>query len=328
MPKYINKNEMYSTIQIGASQVASILNLSPFEDAFKTWQIKTGRLPKPEQTDAMRWGLENEGRTINHYFKANHIDARSMRTQVAAQHRDLPWLRCIADVWQEETGELVQVKSPQSPHLIREIRETGQVPPYGVVQCLTEMSIFEAVSEVFYVVDWTKDPPDVEEKIVTWMDRWQGDHATTNKMFWEDSAIPALKAFWQCILDDAWPEGGYVEPDKDSWAKALKMRHDGQEYIAKGERLKAMGDSKLKAMVGSAGAASGPDLAGKLWKGAWITWRPSYALNIKCESERALREIGQAVEGLIGADGVREIKPDIRPEKRIFRVDKIEEKLP
>jgi|SRR5215831_898180 len=317
VPKYINREEMYSSVQIGASQVASILHMNPFPggSAYELWQQKTGRIRKPEQTPAMKWGLDNEQRTIDHYFESSHIDPRSMQTQVCAQHRELPWLRCIADVWQESTGELIQVKSPSSPGLIKEMRTSG-IPPHYRVQCLTEMAIFEADSEIFHVVDWTQNPPVSVTDIVSWDDFWD-----TNRdclVFWEDEAIPALKAFWSCIEADDWPEGDYVQPEEKEWLKGVKMREDGLAMIERGERLKGMGDQKLKSLLGTAQAGSA---AG--WKATWVDWKPYYSLNIKCTGERELQEVSRAVEGLLGVDGVREIKPDIRPAKKVFRVDQL-----
>jgi hypothetical protein len=100
--------------------------------------------------------------------------------------------------------------------------------------------------------------------------------------------------------------------------KGIDMYNAGLELIAKGERLKSMGTQKLKSLLGTAQAGS----AGG-WKASWVTWKPQYSLKIKVDSERALKEVGKTVERLIGVDGVVELKPEIRPEARHFRVDEI-----
>lgn len=45
---------------VGASEVAAILGLNPYEDAYKTWQYKTGRIKPKKSTAAMQRGVDLE----------------------------------------------------------------------------------------------------------------------------------------------------------------------------------------------------------------------------------------------------------------------------
>lgn len=80
---------------IGASEIAAVLGLSPWESAFSLWQRKAGRIGPAPETDEMTWGKYLE-EPIAHRFADTHPELRVTRTGTWAS-REHPWQLCNPD---------------------------------------------------------------------------------------------------------------------------------------------------------------------------------------------------------------------------------------
>lgn len=80
---------------IGASDIAGILGVSPWESPYSVWAIKVGIVPDKEATEAMEMGGIMEP-AINRLFHAR-TGLWVGGVQEWVQHPDLPWARATLD---------------------------------------------------------------------------------------------------------------------------------------------------------------------------------------------------------------------------------------
>lgn len=64
---------------IGASEIAAVLGLSPWESEFSLWQRKAGRIGPPPESEEMTWGRYLEG-PIACRFARSHPELRVVKT--------------------------------------------------------------------------------------------------------------------------------------------------------------------------------------------------------------------------------------------------------
>jgi hypothetical protein len=80
---------------IGASEVAAVLGLSPYESPLDVYCRKLGLVPEKAETEAMRWGLRLEPLLAAEY--AERTGYPLVATQVFLRHPDKPFLLATLD---------------------------------------------------------------------------------------------------------------------------------------------------------------------------------------------------------------------------------------
>jgi putative phage-type endonuclease len=303
-PHIITREEMMKSKGIGASDVAAIMSLSPWQTALELFEIKTGRRPKPPQTEAMKRGNELEPIAFKEYCELTGFAGEQ---QIVAIHPDLPYLRCIADGW--DGKRLLEIKSPQSKKLIESVRQ-GIVPDHYALQCATSMYIFGVGECDFYVFDAEGS----ELTTVDWSRPFMG---TTLFDYWGTMALPAIERFWGCFVNDTWAESGTPEINVARWLVAIETRRKAVDQISKLEIEKDRADSELKQMISGAKSATA---AG--WQAGWQDRKGSFGVGIKVDSAETMQEILTALESIRGMAGVKAVEAAIRQPSRSFTVKK------
>ncbi|WP_020472460.1 lambda-exonuclease family protein [Zavarzinella formosa] len=114
---------------IGGSDVASILGLSPFEDATpeRLFVEKLDRLERPTNF-SMRRGqfLEPKARAM---FE---VRERCAYVPLICEHDDMPWMRVSLDGFNAMRNDLIEVKAPN--YKVHDYALNGFVPDYYLCQ--------------------------------------------------------------------------------------------------------------------------------------------------------------------------------------------------
>jgi len=314
-PVAMTQDELRSSKGVGASDVAAICHLDPWSSAYEKWQLKTGRIPRPEQTAAMKYGQEMETTAFAAYLNRAGLIAKGFERQFIARHDELPFLRCLADAWDPTTKRLVEIKCPTSHHLLDSLKR-GDVPKNYLLQIACMMDIFGVESCDFYVFDVKK--PELCE--VTWDWPWDSDGQMLVD-FWYGTALAAIENFWHAVQADSWfgDQATYAPPEKD-WAEAIAKRLHAQAMIASYESEKDEADARLKQLMGHAMVASSGG-----YKGTWTKYKAAYDVSVKVEDAAALEKIIAVLKPLQNAAGVREVKSKAQPERLVFNVKPIGE---
>lgn len=81
---------------IGASEIAAVVGLSPYESTFSLWHKKKGNLPGATVTNAMDWGNRLEP-LVRNWFAEQHPDLYVIPTPGTYAHGERNWQRVNPD---------------------------------------------------------------------------------------------------------------------------------------------------------------------------------------------------------------------------------------
>lgn len=126
---------------IGGSEVASILDLNPYEDAYKTWQYKTGRIKPKKENAAMRRGAELEPEAleaIKKEIKYSKIDP------YFAIHPEYTFASASFDGVDLEKEFIVELKCPSTAGNFKSVFTDG-IPIYYYPQIQWQLMIANAL---------------------------------------------------------------------------------------------------------------------------------------------------------------------------------------
>lgn len=122
---------------IGASEVAAILGLNPYEDAYKTWQYKTGRIQPKKQTKAMLRGVELESEAMEAAkAKIKHSNIQ----QFFARHPEYNFASASFDGVDLDKKFIIELKCPSSATNFKAIFTDG-IPIYYYPQVQWQLMI-------------------------------------------------------------------------------------------------------------------------------------------------------------------------------------------
>lgn len=107
---------------IGASEVASVVGLSPWKSAFELWLLKTGQVPaQTEETDAQKFGHKLEAVVADEWAERTGFKfVKSSAKDIIYQDPEHPWRKCTPDRIAYEIDEngkkrkvLLEIKTSQ-----------------------------------------------------------------------------------------------------------------------------------------------------------------------------------------------------------------------
>lgn len=132
---------------IGASEIAAVAGLSPYQSAFHLWHVKKGNIPGPSLNDAMDWGNRLEPLVVE-WFGERHGTYRLRYPAGSYAHEARAWQRCNPDALildgpaaDLQTVSLLQVKTSRYGD---DFGPTGsdQIPLHYRCQVQWEMDVF------------------------------------------------------------------------------------------------------------------------------------------------------------------------------------------
>lgn len=199
---------------IGASDVAAILNISPWQTAYQLWESKTGRSVKSDSNEFIfKKGHELEPKARAQY----EILHDRLAPPKLVQREDCPWARASLDGFCEEDNRIVEIKYVGNGEKW-EMAQKGEVPEYYRSQMMWQMYVTGADkadyvafnSETIIVIEVPMDIPYIK------------------------NIVERVTDFWDMVQDDVAPE--FVTKDY----RALRFRGAkkmGEEYFELRTRL-------------------------------------------------------------------------------------------
>jgi putative phage-type endonuclease len=108
--------------KIGASEVAAILGVSPYDTAYTLWERKLGLIPEKEKTFAMQRGHDLEDKIRNDFIKESGIDLEP-KVLTSEEH---PFLIASLDGISLDGKTVIEIKCPnKEDHFLA---KKGEVP--------------------------------------------------------------------------------------------------------------------------------------------------------------------------------------------------------
>ena len=129
---------------IGASEVAAVIGLSPWDSPFSLWLKKTGQVPPTEETVAMHLGHLLEPVIAQLWEEETGWKViKSSAKDIIYQDPEHPWRKVTPDRLAQE----VNPKTGRKSKCLLEFKSTSQdfdpedLPPYYVAQCQYQMHV-------------------------------------------------------------------------------------------------------------------------------------------------------------------------------------------
>jgi predicted phage-related endonuclease len=258
-------------IEIGSSDSAAILGVSPRETPWQAWARLVGLLPEPPEEELMEWGKILEDTVLREFCLRERWVIEKQQAQY--HHRSKPWLRATPDglILRYEKGEdravlaLAEVKC-----VIGHVPDVPRVD--WLVQCchqrLVAESVEQDVSEQYLIafgglrMVWWEVPRHVGA-----MDRILREEEKFLELV-EKQTPPPVRAADASALNKAWPwaEAKTVELP-DSLLQADRDIALVDVLMAEWGSLRDRSEAQIKAAMGDA-------TKGTLSNGVTYTWAP------------------------------------------------------
>jgi putative phage-type endonuclease len=293
-------------LKINAGDCAAVMEESPFETAFGLWQIKTGRKPRPVQTEAMKSGVLTEPLIHAWYQEYKHMEGQS---QVWAVDDELPWICALGDFWNAEHRHLAEYKAParedSADHLLA--KREGRVPHHYALQMTHLCAVYGAKTADF--VSWRSPTDYVVIPFKLDMDYWLTD------------ILPRYAEFYQRLTSNEWPEPeGRVIEESEEWRMFARRYLDAKVMLAEAE------DRKKRAEAGLRRMATAKTTVGGGIRATWSAFKPRYEAVVTAQSQEALAKVLKALEPLEGKAGVGKITKREWPANLVLRIGQSEDK--
>lgn len=193
---------------IGASEVASILGLNPYEDAYKLWQYKTGRIKPKKENAAMKRGAELEPEALEAVKKRlKHTDIR----QYFGIHPEYKFASASFDGVDLDKKFIVELKCPSKALNFKTIFTDG-IPIYYYPQIQWQLMIAKKLWDIdtayfcsyfpdgAYVTNYSTFKEEKHSLIVI--------DFNLNEKYCND-AVEVVKTFHKFVESNHWEQGEY-----------------------------------------------------------------------------------------------------------------------
>ena len=230
---------------IGASEVAAVLGLSPWETPFSLWLRKTGQVPPLEENQAMKLGHLLEPVVVSLWEEATGWRAvKASAKDIIYQDPEHPWRKVTPDRIAYEIDEngkkgkcLLEIKSSQKDF------EPDDLPVYYICQCQYQMHVtgihacylcwlVRGLNFGYARIEYDKE---FAEFLVSKVDAFYQENVKGNKE-------PELISVDDFAYKGSDP-GTTIEADEEAYAQLLSLRTLNKDLNTKEADAEALKDS-------------------------------------------------------------------------------------
>jgi len=125
---------------IGASDIAGICNLSPWENATTIWLKKTGQSQEKEETEEMYWGKSHEPTIAARFFRDNP-QIKCVEANKRIFHPEYDFISCEIDRVFEQDGEMGVLEIKTTKQFKAKEWDDGKAPEHYQMQIQFQMML-------------------------------------------------------------------------------------------------------------------------------------------------------------------------------------------
>jgi len=199
--------------KIGASDASIILGINPWKTPHKLWEEKLDICPQPPMNEAMLRGHELEPIAREYFMVTTGKEALPS----ICFHPRYPWMMASLDGVNHDEQFILEIKC--GGQKLHDKARIGVIPDYYMCQMQHQMAV-TGYSKGYYLSYFEG------EGIIIPVDR--------NDEFIEDTLIPSLKEFWNCLsslIEPPLMDGDYEQMDSFEWAVSANEYKNITEQI-------------------------------------------------------------------------------------------------
>lgn len=247
---------------IGASEVAAILGLSPWDSPFSLWLRKTHQVPPTEENDAMRRGHYLEDAVVQWWMhETGETVIKASAADIIYVHPEHPYMRVTPDRIVKGRKKLLEVKSTA-------IQMGDSIPDYYLAQVIYQMyvtGIHEA--ELIYIqggLTFGRFVVEYDEEFAEFI-------ANAVTEFWNENVIGGKEPEAIVVSDittkfpKSTPDKS-VEADESAMEQIAEIREKRAAYDALGKEIEALQDALKLYMADSEAILDGDGNVLLTWK--------------------------------------------------------------
>jgi len=222
---------------IGASEVAAIIGLSPWETPYSLYLRKTGQIPPQEENFAMRRGHYLEDAVVQWWQdETGEKVIKASAADIIYVHPEHPFMRATPDRIVRGRKKMLEVKSTAG-------YMGDEIPDYYLAQCMYQMYVTGIHEEelIYIQGDLT-----FGRFFVQYDEEFAEFIAQKVTEFWNDCVIggkePELISVTDFTLKGSDP-GSTIEADKDAFAQIMSLRSVKKAAAEKESEADALADA-------------------------------------------------------------------------------------
>lgn len=232
---------------IGASEVAAILGLSPWETPFSLWLKKTHQVPPTEETDAMRRGHYLEDAVVQWWMhETGEQVIKASAADIIYVHPEHPYMRVTPDRIVKGRKKILEVKSTA-------ISMGESIPDYYLAQVTYQMYVTGIhQAELIYIQGGLT----FGRFIVEYDEAFANFIASEVQKFWIENVLGGKEPDAINVSDLAvkvpksTPEKS-IRADDTATAQIAEIREKKAQYEALGKEIETLQDSLKMYMTDS-----------------------------------------------------------------------------
>ncbi len=232
---------------IGASEVAGILGLSPWETPFSLWLRKTHQCPPVEENDAMRRGHYLEDAVVQWWMhETGETVIKASAADIIYVHPEHPYMRVTPDRIVKGRKKIIEVKSTA-------IQMGETIPDYYLAQVQYQMYVTGIhQAELIYIQGGLT----FGRFIVEYDEEFAEFIAEKVTEFWNENVLGGKEPDAINVSDLAvkvpksTPEKS-IQADDTAKAQIAEIREKKAQYDALGKEIEALQDSLKMFMTDS-----------------------------------------------------------------------------
>ena len=225
---------------IGASEVAAVMNKSPWATPIEIWQEKIGLRPPKSMSGAMEWGLRLEEVVARKFCEVHHIDPNEIAITCQQQATD-GHVRATVDYLLPDGISILEIKTashysawtdPTDVPLYYKMQEEVQMELHGRSQCYT--AVLKGGNDYRdYVYKSTR----AGRTIVDYCNDWWDKYVETKDRPPCDAELPPDELFLAADIEA-------VEADND-----IVIAHTRLKHLSGDKKFSREEEDQLKTMI-------------------------------------------------------------------------------
>ena len=235
---------------IGASEIAAVMGLSPWQTPLQVWMIKTGKVEPDDlsEVEAVEWGTRLERVVSDKFAEKNGVKLIAYKKRFV--HEKYPFLSCELDNIISGTDEIVEIKTANF-FAHRDWKDEDDIPIHYVLQVMMQLGLSKRkVGHIAVLIGGQK----YLEKRIEFDQALYDTMVESAVKFWDmvqNETPPATMGADNETMVDLYPaEHNDLIEENEDMNDAIALIQESKMHIKELKAQQDEAEAKLKSVIG------------------------------------------------------------------------------